>query len=162
MNTDHAPSSNPSNDAEASKKSAGLSLRGYAMVLLTGVYLGILFTKSEVARWDRVHAMFLFQEIHMYAIIGVAIAVSGLSMFVLKRLHAHSLEGNSITYKPKPFHTGVVIGGICFGAGWAITGACPGPIYAQIGGGQWMALMTLVGALLGMYTYAICKPKLPH
>jgi uncharacterized membrane protein YedE/YeeE len=65
-------------------------------------------------------------------------------------------------YQPKPFHTGVILGGMCFGAGWAITGACPGPIFAQIGAGQPMALLTLLGALVGMYAYAFLKPRLPH
>ena len=131
-------------------------------VLLVGTYLGILFTKSEVALWDRVHKMFLFQEAHMYLIIGVAIVVAMLSMLVIKRLGIKTIEGKPITYKPKPFHTGVIIGGMMFGAGWAITGACPGPIFAQIGAGEWLAVLTLAGAMLGMFSYAALKPKLPH
>ena len=71
-------------------------------------------------------------------------------------------DGQPIEYKPKLFHKGVVFGGFLFGAGWAITGACPGPIYAQIGGGEWMAVLTLGGALAGMFSYAALKPKLPH
>ncbi len=134
----------------------------YFNVLLVGTYLGILFVKSEVASWDRVHKMFLFEEAHMYLIIGVAIAVAMVSMLVIKRLAVKSIDGRPITYTPKPFHTGVVIGGMLFGAGWAITGACPGPIYAQIGAGEWPALLTLAGAMLGMFTYAAIKPKLPH
>lgn len=98
----------------------------------------------------------------MYLIIGVAIVVAMLSMLVIKRLGITTVEGKPITYKPKPYHTGVVIGGMLFGAGWAITGACPGPIYAQIGAGEWLALVTLTGALLGMFSYAALKPKLPH
>lgn len=134
----------------------------YVNVLLVGAYLGILFVKSEVARWERVHKMFLFEEAHMYLIIGVAIAVALVSMLVIKRFGIKSIEGKPITYKPKPYHTGVVIGGMLFGAGWAITGACPGPIYAQIGAGEWPAVFTLAGAMLGMFTYAALKPKLPH
>ena len=132
------------------------------MVLLMGVYLGILFTKSEVANWQRVHDMFLFREAYMYLIIGTAIVVAMISMLLIKRFSIKSIEGEKITYKPKPYHTGVIIGGMLFGAGWAITGACPGPIYAQIGAGEWMALFTLGGALLGMFSYAVLKPKLPH
>ena len=131
-------------------------------VLLVGTYLGILFTKSEVALWDRVHKMFLFQEAHMYLIIGVAIVVAMLSMLVIKRLGIKTVEGKPITYRPKPFHTGVIIGGMMFGAGWSITGACPGPIFAQIGAGEWLAVLTLAGAMLGMFSYAALKPKLPH
>ena len=140
----------------------GMSPIAYLSVLLVGMYLGILFTKSEVALWDRVHKMFLFQEAYMYLIIGVAIVVAMLSMLVINRLGIKTVEGNPITYKPKPFHTGVIIGGTMFGAGWAITGACPGPIYAQIGAGEWLAVLTLAGAMLGMFSYAALKPKLPH
>jgi uncharacterized membrane protein YedE/YeeE len=137
-------------------------LRVYLAVTLLGVYLGILFTKSEVACWRRVHAMFLFQEAHMYLIIGVAIGVAMVSLLLLKRLGITTLDGQPITYQPKPYQTGVLLGGVLFGAGWAITGACPGPIYAQLGAGEPLALFTLLGALLGMFAYAILKPRLPH
>lgn len=130
--------------------------------LLMGTYFGIVMTKAEVVRWARVHDMFLFREPHMYLIITVAIVVAGISVAMLKAIQARGLDGEVIKYKPKPYHLGVIIGGICFGAGWAITGACPGPIYAQIGGMEWMALFTLIGAILGMYLYAALKPILPH
>jgi uncharacterized membrane protein YedE/YeeE len=133
-----------------------------ASVLLMGVYLGILFIKSEVASWQRIHDMFLFKEAHMYLIICLAIVVAMVSMLLIKRLHIKSVDGKRIKYEPKPYHAGVVIGGMLFGAGWAITGACPGPIYAQMGAGEWMALFTFAGALLGMFTYAALKPRLPH
>lgn len=145
-----------------SAEPSGMSACGYISVLLGGMYLGVLFVKSEVARWQRIHDMFLFREPYMYLIIGTAIVVAGISMFVIKRLGITTVEGKPIQYEPKPFHAGVIIGGILFGAGWAITGACPGPIYAQIGTGEWMALCTLAGALLGMFSYAALKPKLPH
>ena len=134
----------------------------YASVLLIGMYLGILFIKSEVARWQRIHDMFLFKEAYMYLIISLAIGVAMLSMLLIKRLGIKSVDGKPIKYEPKPYHTGVIIGGMLFGAGWAITGACPGPIYAQIGAGAWMALFTFVGAMLGMFSYAALKPRLPH
>lgn len=140
----------------------GMSRFGYLNVLLTGMYLGILFVKSEVARWERIHDMFLFREAHMYLIISVAIVVAMLSMFAIKRLGIQTVQGKPIKYQPKPYHTGVILGGMLFGAGWAITGACPGPIYAQIGAGYGMAWCTLGGAMLGMYTYAALKPRLPH
>lgn len=149
-------------DASSESNESSVSTVAYVNILLVGAYLGILFVKSEVARWDRVHKMFLFEEAHMYLIIGVAIAVAMICMLIIKRLEVKSIDGKPIEYKPKPFHTGVVIGGMLFGAGWAITGACPGPIYAQIGAGEWPALMTLGGAMLGMFTYAALKPKLPH
>jgi len=146
----------------AKQKSSGMSLAGYIGVLAVGIYLGILFVKSEVARWERIHNMFLFREAHMYLIISVAIVVAMISMIVIRRFKITTVQGEPIEYHPKPFHTGVVVGGALFGAGWAITGASPGPIYAQIGGGEWMALCTLARAMLGMFCYAALKPKLPH
>jgi uncharacterized membrane protein YedE/YeeE len=140
----------------------GTSWIGYTGVLLIGIYLGILFTKAEIARWDRIHAMFLFREARMYLIITMAIVVAGISMQLIKLLGIKTIEGEPIKYVPKPYHKGVILGGMLFGAGWAITGSCPGPIYAQIGGGEWMALFTLGGAMLGMFCYAALKPKLPH
>ena len=98
----------------------------------------------------------------MYQIIGVGVVVAMISMLLIKKLQARTMEGEPIRYVPKPFHTGVIVGGTLFGAGWAITGACPGPIYAQIGGGAAMAWITLAGAFLGMYLYALLKPRLPH
>lgn len=142
--------------------SRSMSLSKFASVLLIGAYLGILFTKSEVACWERIHDMFLFKEAYMYLIISLAIVVAMVSMFLIKKLGITTVDGKPIVYEPKPYHTGVIIGGMLFGAGWAITGACPGPIYAQIGGGAWMALFTLAGALAGMFCYAALKPKLPH
>jgi len=134
----------------------------YPNVLLIGVYLGILFVKSDVASWERIHNMFLFKEARMYLIICLAIVVAMLSMFAIKAFRVKSIDGKVIKYEPKPYHIGVVIGGMLFGAGWAITGACPGPIYAQIGAGTWMALFTFAGAMLGMFCYAALKPRLPH
>ncbi len=140
----------------------GMSLAAYFRVLLVGTFFGIVLVKSEVVRWQRVHDMFLFREAHMYLIITTGIIVAAIAMQLIMRLGIKTLDGKTITYKPKPFHKGIVIGGMIFGAGWAITGACPGPIYAQIGAGAWMAWATLGGALLGMFAYAYAKPKLPH
>ena len=147
---------------EPSSKPKRISSLALLMSLLVGIYFGIVLTKSEVVRWQRVHDMFLFNEAHMYLIIGMGVAVAMIAMLIIKSTHARTIEGAPIVYKPKPFHKGVIFGGTLFGAGWAITGACPGPIYAQIGGGAWMALFTLAGAMIGMYFYAFLKPKLPH
>ena len=146
----------------ASDKQRRMSPFAYASFLLMGMYLGILFIKSEVASWQRVHDMFLLKEAYMYLIISLAIGVAMLSMFVIKYFGIRSVDGKPVKYEPKPYHTGVIIGGMLFGAGWAITGACPGPIYAQIGAGAWMALFTFAGAMLGMLCYAALKPRLPH
>ena len=148
--------------SESSSPAVGSSGTNYLAVFAVGAYLGALFVKSEVVRWQRVHDMFLFREAHMYLIISVAIVVAMICMLVIKFLGLKSLDGKPIEYKPKPFHKGVILGGVCFGAGWAITGACPGPIYAQLGAGEWMAGLTLLGAMIGMFTYAFLKPHLPH
>ncbi|MGI9516303.1 MAG: DUF6691 family protein [Pirellulaceae bacterium] len=149
-------------EATQQKVSTGISLAAMTRVLAVGLYFGIVLAKSEVVRWQRVHDMFLFREAHMYLIIGVGVVVAMISMLVIKRFEVKTVAGEPIKYKPKPWHTGVALGGMMFGAGWAITGACPGPIYAQIGGGEWMALITLTGAIIGMFAYALLKPKLPH
>lgn len=145
-----------------SSKAGFLSVGAYLRIMLVGAFLGLVLSKSEAATWHRVHKMFRFEEAHMYLLIGVGIAVAMVSMLLLKKLHARAIGGKPITYQPKPFQKGVVIGGMIFGAGWAVTGACPGPIYAQIGGGEWYALITLAGALLGMFCFAYLKPKLPQ
>lgn len=151
------------NSANAmTKPTGGLSFATLLMSLFMGTYFGVVLTKSEVVRWQRVHDMFLFNEPHMYLIIGVGVVVAMISMRAIKSTRAKSIEGKPIVYKPKPFHKGVIIGGTLFGAGWAIAGACPGPIYAQVGAGAWMGLFTLAGALIGTYAYAALKPKLPH
>jgi uncharacterized membrane protein YedE/YeeE len=147
---------------KAESRTTAPSRLALAMTLLIGVWFGIVLTKSEVARWQRIHDMFLFREAYMYLVMASAIAVAAVSMLVIRRRHVRTIEGKEICYRPKPFHPGVVIGGIVFGAGWAITGSCPGPVYAQIGGGELMALCTLGGALAGMFAYAWLQPRLPH
>lgn len=134
----------------------------FVFSLLMGIYFGIVLVKSEVVLWQRVHDMFLFKEPHMYLIIGVGVGVAMVSLLILRAIKAKSLTGRELIYKPKPYNLGVIIGGTCFGAGWAITGACPGPIFAQIGSGAWPALITLAGALTGMFIYANLQSKLPH
>lgn len=137
-------------------------VRRLAMALMVGIGFGIVLVKSEVVRWQRIHDMFMFREPNLYLIMGTAIVVGLVSMQWIKRRGARSIDGERIVYKPKPFQKGIIFGGMIFGAGWAITGACPGPIYAQIGGGSWMSLFTLAGALIGMFLYAIWQPRLPH
>lgn len=158
--TNHQPAAAKS--PSASQTNTANPALVYAMTLLIGTFFGIVLTKSEVVRWQRVHDMFLFREAHMYLIIGVGVVVAMLAMFLIRTVAANDIYGKSITYKPKPFHKGVIFGGMIFGAGWAITGACPGPIYAQVGSGAWLALFTLAGAMVGMYGYAFLQSKLPH
>lgn len=139
-----------------------LSASKLFFALLLGVAFGIVLVKSEVVRWQRVHDMFLFREPHMYLIIGVGVGVSAILMLLVRRFHIKAIDGEPIVYKPKPWQKGIVFGGTLFGAGWAIAGACPGPIYAQIGAGAWMAVFTFAGAMLGMFAYATLKSRLPH
>lgn len=144
------------------RSDSGMSAATYARVLFAGMYFGLVLVKTEVVLWQRIHDMFLFREPYMYLVITTAIVVGGISMFLIKRFQVNDMTGNPIVYKPKPYHKGVIFGGMIFGMGWAITGACPGPIYAQIGGGEWIAVLTFIGAMGGMYLYAWLRPRLPH
>ena len=130
--------------------------------LVLGIYFGVVLTKSEVASWQRVNDMFLFQEPYMFLIIGTAMGVAMLSMFVIKQWGGKSINGQPIRYQPKVWHQGIIWGGTLFGAGWALTGACPGPVYAQIGGGAWFAMLTLIGAICGTFLFAVLRPRLPQ
>ena len=134
----------------------------YGAALGLGVLFGLTLYKSEVIRWERINKMFLFEEAHMYIIIAVAIAVAMPSVFLIRRFEARTVTGEKLVLKDPPFQKGVVIGGLIFGVGWAITAACPGPIYAQIASGELAAIGTLTGAMVGMYIYARLRPRLPH
>lgn len=131
-------------------------------VLLIGMVFGIVLTKSEVISWFRIQSMFRFEEAHVYLVMASAIAVGALSLLLLKRFQLKSLQGEAIKIKEKPYQKGVIFGGLLFGMGWAITGACPGPIYAQLGSGEILALLTFAGAFVGSYLYAYARPYLPH
>lgn len=132
---------------------------------LVGCYLGIIFIKSEVASWFRIQEMFRFQAFHMYGVIGGAVVVATLGVLVLKRLGTHSVLGDEIVFpdptdrSPSPQH---VLGGITFGLGWGLLGACPGPIYALLGTGLPVMLFGLGGALAGVWVYGWLRPQLPH
>lgn len=129
---------------------------------LLGIAFGIILTKSEVISWFRIRKMFLFEEAHMYLIIGSAVIIGAVSIALLKRFAMKSLNKENINYEGKTFQKGFIYGGLLFGIGWAITGACPGPIFAQIGSGAYPAIITLSGALIGSYIYHIVKAKLPR
>lgn len=106
--------------------------------------------------------MFRFEETHMYLVIGSAVAVGIVSIQLIKMIGSRTITGDTIEFNDKPYQKGILIGGAIFGMGWAITGACPGPIYAQIGSGEYRALISLLGALLGAYLYARFESRLPH
>lgn len=130
--------------------------------LLIGIFFGIVLVKSEVVSWFRIQKMFRFEEAHMYLIIASAVVVGAISVQIIKRWDMKTVTGEEIRIRTKPFNKGVVFGGILFGLGWAITGACPGPIYAQMGSGAYMSLVTFISALGGAYLYAYLQPYLPE
>ena len=131
--------------------------------LLIGSWFGILLTKSEAVSWFRIQEMFRFQAFHMYGIIGLAVIVGMLSLFVIKKLKIKSLNGETIdpVKKPVQFKSNL-IGGFIFGLGWALTGACPGPIYSLIGNGITVFVVVLTAALIGSVVYDLTKKYLPH
>ena len=133
------------------------------LALLIGIFLGIIFMKAEVLSWFRIQEMFAFQSFHMYGIIGSAIAVGALSVWIIRKAEAKSIEGNVIELNDKaPNYKSAYIGGTIFGLGWAMTGACPGPMYALVGSGTTVFLISIVMGILGVLTYAALRSKLPH
>lgn len=129
--------------------------------ILPGILFGIILTKSEVISWFRINKMFRFEEPHMYLIISSAIFIGLISFLIIKYSGVKDFQGNKIVITEKELNMGVIFGGFLFGCGWAVTGACPGPIFAQIGAGEFAALFTLAGALTGAYLFSILKKKLP-
>jgi len=129
-----------------------------------GTLFGIILIKSEVVSWFRIQEMFRFQAFHMYGIIGSAIVVAGASIALLRRADATTIRGEPITISDKPMNKGTnqILGGIVFGLGWGLLGACPGPIYALIGAGVTPVAVALLGAAAGAWTYGHLKPHLPH
>ena len=133
------------------------------LALLIGIFLGIIFMKAEVLSWFRIQEMFAFQSFHMYGIIGSAIAVGALSVLIIRKVGAKSIEGNVIELNDKaPNYKSAYIGGTIFGLGWAMTGACPGPMYALVGSGTTVFLISIVMGILGVLAYAALRSKLPH
>ena len=132
--------------------------------LLVGIYFGIIFTKSEVISWYRIQEMFRFQAFHMYGILGSAIVVAAVSVQIIKRFKIRALDGSEIKIPPKDMGTGTRywLGGTLFGLGWALTGACPGPMFALVGFGVPVMLVAILAAVAGTYTYGVLRPKLPH
>lgn len=130
--------------------------------LFIGIAFGIVFVKGEIISWFRIQEMFRFQSFHMYGVIGSAIAVGMLSILIIKKFNIKTLSGEKIEIAPKKFDKGQIYGGLIFGFGWAITGACPGPLYAQIGTGATVIAITLLSAVVGTWIYGKLDAKLPH
>jgi uncharacterized protein len=130
--------------------------------MLVGLVFGIVFVKAEIISWFRIQEMFRLDSFHMYGVIGSAVMVGMLSVFLIKRFTIKTLQGESVLIVPKTFHKGQVYGGLLFGLGWAITGACPGPLFAQIGSGFLVVCVTLFSALAGTWLYGYFRERLPH
>jgi len=139
-------------------------LTGLLTYLFIGTYFGIVLVQSEVVSWFRIQEMFRFQSFHMYGIIGSAIVVAALSVALIKRFDIRDIHGEPISIKEKEWVRGYsqLIGGTIFGLGWALLGACPGPLYALIGSGVTVMVVALLSAMAGAWAYGHLRPKLPH
>ncbi|AFM04647.1 putative transporter component [Bernardetia litoralis DSM 6794] len=130
--------------------------------LFVGIAFGIVFVKAEIISWFRIQEMFRLESFHMYGVIGTAILTGMISVFIIKKFNIKTLSGEKIIFKDKVFNKGQIYGGLIFGLGWAMTGACPGPLYAQIGTGATVVLVTLLSAIVGTWTYGLLRERLPH
>ena len=131
--------------------------------LLLGIVFGIVMTKSEAVSWYRIQEMFRFQAFHMYGIIGTAVSLGVAGVALIKMFRMRDFHGNPIMFNPKEKSVlSYLIGGTIFGLGWALSGACPGPMVVNIGYGYWAMAIVFFFALVGTYLYGLIKNKLPH
>ena len=133
----------------------------YLKFLFVGIIFGIVLVKSEAVSWYRIYEMFKFESFHMYGIIGTAVITGIILLLISKKMN--NINGGLMTVpkKDKGF-TRYIIGGTIFGLGWALSGACPGPMYILVGTGAFSVVIVILAALLGTYVYGIIKDKLPH
>lgn len=135
----------------------------YLKYIITGILFGIVMTKSEAVSWFRIQEMFRFESFHMYGIIGTAVVLGAIMTFLMKRSKMKDTSGHEIQFAPKEFSIPrYLIGGTVFGLGWAMTGACPGPMFTLVGHGVWTILIVISSAVLGTYVYGAVRSKLPH
>jgi uncharacterized membrane protein YedE/YeeE len=135
----------------------------YIKYLIVGIVFGIILTKSEVISWFRIYEMFKFQSFHMYGVIGSAVVVGIILVQIVKRSHMKSMHGEEITINPKNMSIPrYLLGGTFFGLGWAMTGACPGPMFILLGNGFLIIIVAILAGVLGTYVYGLLRPKLPH
>ncbi len=146
------------NDQVAPESIVGSNIKYLAM----GMLFGVIAVKSEIISWYRIQEMFRLQSFHMYGVIGTAVVVGIISIRIIKKVKIKTLQGEQVVFHKKQFHWGNVIGGLIFGLGWAITGACPGPLFAQIGSGFTVVIVTLLSAIAGTWVYGLVQEKLPH
>ena len=134
----------------------------YFIVMLLGIFFGMILTNGEVTSWFRIQEMFRFDSFHMYGVIGSAIVVGALSMLLIKTIGVRSMQGEPVVIETKKLGKGTAIGGIIFGIGWALTGACPGPLYALAGCGYPAFLIALLCAIGGTLVYGLVRDRLPR
>lgn len=127
-----------------------------------GILFGITFVKAEIISWFRIQEMFRLQSFHMYGVIGTAVAVGALSVFLIKKFGVKTVYGEKIEFHDKTFNKGQIFGGLLFGFGWAMTGACPGPLFAMLGTGALAIGATILSAIAGTWVYGYFREKLPH
>ena len=138
--------------------------RALVIYVILGLLFGIVLTKSEVISWFRIQEMFRFQSFHMYGIIGSAVMVAAIALQVIKRTGVHAMNGERIVVPPKTLGAGTRywLGGTFFGLGWALVGACPGPLFALLGTGVTVIVVPLASAIAGTWMYGTLRPRLPH
>ena len=146
--------------AEEPKKKE--SLLSYLKYLIMCLLFGIILVKSEVISWYRIQEMFRLQSFHMFGVIGSAVVTGIISIWLIKKFNIKTIKGEKVEFPAKKFNKGQVYGGLIFGFGWAITGACPGPLFAQIGSGFSVIIITLLSAIAGTWVYGLIREKLPH
>ena len=131
--------------------------------LITGVLFGIVMAKSEALSWFRIQEMFRFQSFHMYGIIGTAVILGVLGVLFIKKNKIRDFEGNPIVFHPKEKSViRYILGGAIFGLGWALSGACPGPMVVNIGYGYLTMIIVFISAIFGTFLYGLIKDRLPH
>ena len=131
--------------------------------ILLGIFFGITFTKAEIISWYRIYEMFRFESFHMYGVIGSAVVLGLLVVQFIKRKKVKDVAGNEIVFTPKAFSIPrYLIGGTIFGLGWAMTGACPGPMFVLLGNGVLAIAVVIAFAVLGTFVYGMVRDKLPH
>jgi uncharacterized protein len=135
---------------------------GLIKYTLVGMAFGFVFVKAQIISWFRIQEMFRFESFHMYGIIGSAIVVGAISVWLIKKWDIKTWDGEKVIFQKKDMSKGQIIGGLLFGLGWAITGACPGPLFAQIGFGSTVTIVTLLSAIGGTWLYGYFRDKLPH
>lgn len=135
----------------------------YLKYLLAGILFGIVMTKSEAVSWFRIQEMFRFESFHMYGIIGTAVILGAIIHQIMKRRNAKSMTGEELKYKtPASSNIRYIVGGTIFGLGWAMTGACPGPMFTLLGQGIWSIGIVIISAVLGAFVYGLLSKRLPH